>query len=80
VIAPEALDPLIEVLRVRGYRVFGPVVRDGAIVYDELESSADLPIGWGDRQEGGSYRLERRTDQARFGYAVGPHSWKRHLG
>ena len=40
---------------------------------------ASLPIGWTDRQDGGSYRLERRADEARFGYAVGPHSWKRFL-
>ena len=25
------------------------------------------------------YRLERRDDEARFGYAVGPHSWKQFL-
>jgi ferredoxin len=30
-------------------------------------------------QEAGSYRLERRADEARFGYPVGPHSWKRFL-
>ena len=30
------------------------VVRDGAIVYDDLESAADLPIGWTDRQDGGT--------------------------
>ena len=40
---------------------------------------AELPIGWTDRQDGGTYRLERREDEARFGYAVGPHSWKRFL-
>ena len=79
VIPPAALDQLIDALGARGYRVLGPVVRDGAIVYDDLDSAADLPIGWGDRQEGGSYRLERRGDEARFGYAVGPHSWKRFL-
>jgi sulfhydrogenase subunit beta (sulfur reductase) len=79
VLAPEALERLIEALRARGYRVLGPVVREGAIVYDDLESAADLPIGWKDRQDGGSYRLERRSDEARFGYAVGPHSWKRYL-
>jgi ferredoxin len=32
-----------------------------------------------DVQEAGSYRLERRDDEARFGYAVGPHSWKQFL-
>jgi ferredoxin len=79
VIDPEALDDLIRVLRSRGFRVLGPTVRDGAIVYDELERSAELPIGWTDRQDGGSYRLERRRDGARFGFAVGPHSWKRLL-
>jgi sulfhydrogenase subunit beta (sulfur reductase) len=79
VIAPDALDRLVEALRGRGFRVLGPVVRDGAIVYDDLDSAADLPIGWTDRQDGGTYRLERRGDEARFGYAVGPHSWKRYL-
>ena len=79
VIAPEALDDLLVALAGRGFRVLGPSVRDGAIVYDELESSADLPIGWQDIQEPGRYRLERRDDEARFGYAVGPHSWKQFL-
>jgi sulfhydrogenase subunit beta (sulfur reductase) len=79
VIEPESLDRLVEVLRDRGFRVLGPTVRDGAIVYDELESAAELPVGWTDAQDGGSYRLERRDDEARFGYAVGPHSWKQFL-
>jgi sulfhydrogenase subunit beta (sulfur reductase) len=79
VIEPEALDLLLESLRSRGFRVLGPTVRDGAIVYDELRSAAELPIGWTDSQDGGRYRLERREDEARFGYAVGPHSWKQFL-
>jgi ferredoxin len=79
VIAPEALDDLIGALRHRGFRVLGPTVRDGAIVYDELEGAHELPVGWTDRQEAGTYRLERREDEARFGYAVGPHSWKQFL-
>ena len=37
----------------RGFRVLGPTVRDGAIVYDDLESAADLPIGWTDEQDAG---------------------------
>src|SRR5262245_41217134 len=79
VIEPEGLDLLVGALRARGYHVVGPTVRDGAIVYDDLGSAADLPIGWTDRQDGGSYRLARRDDEARFGFAVGPHSWKRYL-
>ena len=74
VIAPDALDALVGALRDRGFRVLGPTTRDGAIVYDELESAAELPAGWTDVQEAASYRLERRQDEALFGYAVGPHS------
>jgi ferredoxin len=79
VISPEALQPLFEALRDRGYRVLGPTVRDGAIVYDELESATELPVGWTENQDAATYRLERRDDDARFGYAVGPHSWKQFL-
>jgi ferredoxin len=79
VIAVDALDDLLAALRGRGFRVLGPTVENGAIVYDDLASAGDLPIGWTDLQDGGTYRLERRGDEARFGYAVGPHSWKRFL-
>jgi ferredoxin len=75
----DTLDLLIASLRARGYRVLGPTISGRAIVYDDLESADALPIGWTDRQDGGTYRLERRDDEARFGYAVGPHSWKRYL-
>jgi ferredoxin len=76
VIEPEVLDALVGALRGRGFRVLGPTLRDGAIVYDELESADELPTGWTDVQEAAHYRVERRDDDARFGYAVGPHSWK----
>jgi sulfhydrogenase subunit beta (sulfur reductase) len=72
---PKLLDALLHA----GYRVVGPTVRDGAIVCGEIREEADLPIGWTDRQEAGTYRLERRTDEALFGYNVGPHSWKKYL-
>ncbi len=75
----DGLAALLQVLRRRGYRLGGPTLRDGAIVYDEIASAADLPKGWTDVQDGGSYRVERRTDQALFGYPVGPHSWKKFL-
>ncbi|HEX6207014.1 MAG TPA: 4Fe-4S dicluster domain-containing protein [Actinomycetota bacterium] len=75
----EGVDALIRVLRERGYTVVGPRLREQAIVYDEIGSVEDLPEGWTDEQEGGTYRLHRRDDAALFGYAVGPHSWKREL-
>ncbi|EQD42917.1 4Fe-4S ferredoxin, iron-sulfur binding protein, partial [mine drainage metagenome] len=79
VLEREAFPSFLSSLQVHGYRVVGPTVRDGAIVYGEIERVDDLPIGWTDRQEAGKYRLERRSDHALFGYAVGPHSWKRYL-
>ncbi len=79
VIDPGAIDALVAALRARGFRVLGPTVRDGAIVTQDLASVADLPIGWTDAQEGGTYRLRRREDGALFGYALGPHSWARFL-
>ena len=74
-----SLDTLFDALGRRGLRVIGPTVADGAIVLSELADSADLPAGWTDEQDGGTYRLRRRDDDALFGYAVGPHSLKGHL-
>ena len=75
----DAFDGLLAAIAGRGYEVIGPTVRDGAIVYDSVATSDDLPIGWTDEQDGGTYRLRRRDDEALFGYAVGPQSWKRLL-
>ncbi|MBV8432421.1 MAG: 4Fe-4S dicluster domain-containing protein [Solirubrobacterales bacterium] len=72
------LDGLFGALVTRGYTIVGPTRQGQAIVYDEIVSSADLPAGWTDEQEAGHYRLKRRDDEALFGYAVGPHSWKQY--
>jgi sulfhydrogenase subunit beta (sulfur reductase) len=76
-----AFQQLLDALIKRGYQTIGPTVRDGAIVYDELKLAADLPVGWTDEQAAGRYRLRRRNnnDEARFGYVVGPQSWKKYL-
>jgi sulfhydrogenase subunit beta (sulfur reductase) len=79
VIGEHGLLTLFQVLKHRGYRIVGPTVRDKAIVYDDIASPADLPRGWTDEQDGGHYRLVRREDDALFGYAVGPQSWKKFL-
>jgi sulfhydrogenase subunit beta (sulfur reductase) len=76
---PDDLQSIIGKLLSHGYRVICPTVRDGAIVYDSITHLDDLPVGWTDRQDAGQYRLEPRADAALFGYAVGPHSWKRFL-
>ncbi|REJ92474.1 MAG: sulfite reductase subunit A [Planctomycetota bacterium] len=75
----DGLQKLISHLSGDGFTVIGPKVDQGAIVYDEIENADELPRGWTDRQEPGRYRLERREDDAYFGFVVGPHSWKRFL-
>lgn len=70
---------LIEAIAARGYELFGPAVREGAIIYDRLSSAADMPRGWKDEQQPAKYRLTRREDQAYFGFNLGPHSWKKFL-
>jgi len=78
-IARSELDQLIRTLADDGYQVVGPTIDQEAIVYGDIASAEDLPVGWTDIQEPGKYRLERRNDEACFGYVVGPHSWKKYL-
>ena len=78
VIERRDLDGLFDALADSGHTIVGPTLSERAIVFDEIRRVADLPIGWTDEQDGGRYRLRRREDQALFGYAVGPHSWKRY--
>ncbi len=78
-IARADLDDLLGAIARRGFRLIGPTLSDGAIIYDDIASAADLPAGWTDEQDGGHYRVHRRDDEALFGYAVGPQSWKRYL-
>jgi ferredoxin len=73
----DALGEILSELRRRGYETVGPTVREGAIVYDTISGLDDLPVGWTDRQAPGTYRLERRDDERRFGYVVPQDSWKR---
>jgi ferredoxin len=79
VVETQHLQQLVECLARRGYRVIGPTVRDGAVLYDEIASAADLPVGWTDEQQAGAYRLTRGPKAVVFGHAVGPHAWKQFL-
>lgn len=79
IVQPRQLQPLFDALKARGYRLIGPRLGEGAIVYDELADAAQLPVGWTDMQDAGKYRLVRRNDAALFGYSTVPSSWKRYL-
>ena len=73
------ISTLIVRLRESGFEVMGPTVRDGALDYDEVDDVSDLPVGWSDVQAPGSFRLEKRTDNAVFQFASTAQSWKRLL-
>lgn len=75
----EGLQHLFDLLRKQGYSLIGPSVREGAIVYDNITAVADLPVGWTDEHNGGSYRIRKTNDERVFGYTVAPQSWKRFL-
>src|SRR5512144_2522455 len=73
------LQALIDVLAGRGYSILGPTVRNGTVVYEEVGTMEDLPIGLRDEQGGGHYRLGPSSDAALFGYVNGVQSWRRHF-
>jgi ferredoxin len=76
--AKPQLQAVIGALHDRGYRTIGPKVADGAIVYAELDGADQLPVGYVDHQDGGTYRLER-SGTGHFDYVVGPESLKKYM-
>ncbi|HVO50650.1 MAG TPA: 4Fe-4S dicluster domain-containing protein [Thermoanaerobaculia bacterium] len=79
VVEASEISALLAAIVDSGYRLLGPTVKDGAIVYDEISTVAQLPAGVGQEQTNGRYRLRPRGDRALFGYTVGPHAWKKFL-
>jgi len=79
VLEPEGFQQLLAILKKYGYQTVGPRIRDSAIVLDELDSIYDLPVGWKDTQDAGTYHLEKSGAPDLFGYTLGPHSWKKYL-
>lgn len=78
-IVKSELQSLISILQSDGYAVVAPVIEQEAIVYAEIESTDQLPIGWRDSQEPGKYRLQPSGNDSYFEFNVSPHSWKQFL-
>ena len=72
----DQLQNLIECLGREGYQCIGPQVRDGAIIYDELQSVDQLPKGINDQQKPGSYSLTSDNTSKYFDWANGPQAIK----
>jgi formate hydrogenlyase subunit 6/NADH:ubiquinone oxidoreductase subunit I len=70
------LQELIDLLWQRGFRVLGPVPRNGGVVFDDVHTVADMPAGQRDEQAPGRYRLVPGVDGEVFGVVNGPGSLK----
>ena len=44
-VEPAGVEALCAVLRAGGYKLVGPKLQEGAIIYDEIVSANDLPRG-----------------------------------
>lgn len=76
VLAKENLQRLLDTLSAKGYRIVGPIVRDGSVVWETIQSVSELPTGWRDHQEPARYRLEQTPSGEIFGVVHGPQSLK----
>ena len=79
VVGTDGLDQIVQALRADGRTVIGPLVRNGVITHDEIQSARELPEGWTEEQEGGTYRLEQTGTDELFGWATPSTSWKQYL-
>ena len=71
-----ALDDLIAILWREGFKVLGPVARDGAVAFDEVRKLSDLAVALRDTQEPGRYRLVQGAAGEIFGVVNGAGSLK----
>ena len=75
----DQLQQLLNTLASKGYNCIGPQVRDGAIIFDQLESIDQLPQGFNDQQAPGSYTLSKNNSTKFFDWANGPQAIKPNL-
>ena len=77
ILARTDFPDLLTALKQGGYRILGPIVRDGATMWDQISTAQDLPIGWQDDQQPGQYRLKQTQTTRYFDIVHGPESLKR---
>ncbi len=60
------------------YRIIGPKIVSGAVLMSEI-SADDIPAGYRDSQQPGSYRVEKWSQNEIFSFSPGPDSLKKFL-
>jgi sulfhydrogenase subunit beta (sulfur reductase) len=73
------LQALLDAISQAGFAIIGPQVREGAIVYDWLNTAEQLPWGMQDVQSPGEYRLRATKEKLAFAWANGPQAIKPQL-
>jgi len=71
-----ALEDLIAILWREGFKVLGPVARDGAVAFDEVRKVSDLAVAMRETQAPGHYRLVPGMAGEVFGVVNGAGSLK----
>ncbi|MGB5261612.1 MAG: sulfite reductase subunit A, partial [Gammaproteobacteria bacterium] len=75
-LARSDFNRLLDTLQGLGYRCMGPRLRNGAIVYDSLEHTDQLPVGISVEQSPGSYRAQQSDSVRAFAWSNGPQALK----
>jgi ferredoxin len=75
----DRLQELLDQLTALGFDTIGPTVDQQAIVYRSVRNVSELPRGWTDSQQAGTYRLVRTENARYFGFNSSPESWKKYL-
>lgn len=75
----DRLQDFLDQLTGLGYDTIGPTIDQSAIVYRSIRKVEELPHGWTDNQQPGSYRLVESNRRRYFGFNSSPESWKKYL-
>ncbi|GGK65698.1 4Fe-4S dicluster domain-containing protein [Amphritea balenae] len=75
-LARESLPELFSLLHVQGFDIVAPQIQDGSILYQVITGAEQLPSGWQDQQQPGSYRLTQTESPLNFSWANGPQALK----
>ncbi|MCU7923960.1 MAG: 4Fe-4S dicluster domain-containing protein [Candidatus Thiodiazotropha sp. (ex Dulcina madagascariensis)] len=77
-LARNRLQELFDAVTQTGYRMLGPVARDGAIQFAEMTSVEQLAPGLINEQQPGQYRLRQGEGERLFDWNHGPQGIKPH--